>query len=210
MTSRKKTLVVKPSTPPTPNTLPWYRRVWVIVVSVATMAFTLGLNGPTLLQNIRLLPSEVEAAHDQFVGWLKEDVDWTGDWSTFPEGIVNIADMHLSDGVVLKISLHSNKGTLGGMVATRRICTSLLAFDFLLLRGSISGNTANVEVWDIVGGHERVFGSMKLVRENGIITIWPDKRGESWFPTGVRIGKHSNQSTENFMADYCNRRQPHH
>lgn len=207
MPRRKRPTAERPSAPPLRNTEPWYRRVWVIVVSVGTIAFTLGLNGPTLLQNIRQLPSEVEATRDQFVGWLKEDAAWTGDWSAFPEGIVNMADMRLSDGVDLKISLHSRNGALGGMVATRRICTSLPAFDFLLLRGSISGNTANVELWDIVGGHERVFETMKLVREDGVITVWPNKRGESWFPAGARIGKHPNQPAEDFMTDYCNRRQ---
>jgi len=110
------------------------------------------MNGPTLLQNIRKLPSEVETTHDQYVSWLKEDAEWTGDWSTFPEGIVDMADMRLSEGIDLKISLQAKNGELDGMIAAGKVCSNL-PFDFLLLRGSVSGTAADVEAWDIIGGH---------------------------------------------------------
>jgi hypothetical protein len=81
MARRKKYVpTAAPAPPATVRQEPWYKRTWVVVAAVGSAAFTLGMNGPTLLQNIRKLPSEVETTHDQFVSWLKEDAAWEGDW----------------------------------------------------------------------------------------------------------------------------------
>lgn len=198
-----------PSCPPTDDTpvtapIPLRKRVWVVATAVGAIAFTLGLNGPTLLQNIRKLPAELEMTRDQYLGWLKEDAAWTGHWSTFPEGVVDIADMKLSEGVDLKISLQAKNGEVGGTIASGTICSQLPIFDFLLLRGSVSGNVANMEVWDIIGGHARVFERFKLVRENDIITVLPDAGDRSWFTAGARLGRHPDED-ESFMQDFCKR-----
>jgi hypothetical protein len=196
---------VPPAPLPAQSKSPWYKRMWVIVVAVGTCAFTLGLNGPMLLQNIRALPGEVETTRDQFLSWLRKDAAWTGDWSTFPEGIVDMGDMRLTEGVDLKLSLQAKNGELGGMITSGKVCSNLPVFDFLLLRGTVSGNTASVEVWDIVGGHQRVFERLKLVREDTVITVQPDRGSASWFPPGARIGKHP-ETEEAFMSDFCKRR----
>ena len=223
MSRRKKSIAIRPSAPRPPATLPWYRRawstvlsvwakvragrwfwsiIWLIVVSVATILY----HAPTFLQNIRQLPTEAEATFNQFVGWWKEDSAWEGNWSAFPKGTVSMADMRLSEGVDLKISLYSKNGKLDGMIATHAICKALPVFDFLLLRGSASGKAADVEIFDFVDGREVVFGSVKLVREGDVITVLPDKGGELWLPSGVRIGKHpNNQPDDGFMFNYCNR-----
>lgn len=166
--------------------------------------FTLGLNGPMLLQNIRKLPAEVETTRDKYYGWLKNDADWTGDWSNFPEGIVDMGDMRLTEGVDLKISLQAKNGALEGMIASGKVCEKMPALDFLLLRGSVSGSTANLEVWDIIGGHQRVLEKLRLVREADVITVQPDLGTASWFPHSARIGKHPS-SDASFMSDICNR-----
>ena len=202
MARRKKYVPAAPPAPPSaPPKAPWYKRTWVIVAAVGSAAFTIGMNGPTLLQNIRKLPTEVETTHDQYVSWLKEDAEWAGDWSTFPEGIVDMADMRLSEGIDLKISLQAKNGELGGMIAAGKICSNV-PFDFLLLRGSVSGTAANVEVWDIIGGHQRVFERLKLVRDGNVITVHPLGGASSWFPQGARIGKHPD-ANEAFMNDFC-------
>lgn len=180
---------------------PWYKRTWVIVAAFGSVAFTLGMNGPTLLQNIRKLPTEVEATHDQYMSWLKEDAEWTGDWSNFPEGIADMADMRLSEGIDLKISLQAKNGKLDGMIAAGTVCSNV-PFDFLLLRGSVTGAAANVEVWDIIGGHQRVFEHLKLVRDGNVITVHPLRGATTWFPQGARIGKHPD-ANDAFMNGFC-------
>lgn len=202
MSSRKRSSATPPAPVPTQPKPPWYKRTWVVVVTVGSAAFTLGMNGPTLLQNMRKLPAEVEVTRDQYLSWLKEDAGWIGDWSTFPEGNVDIGDMRLSDGVDLKISLQAKNGELGGMIASGKVCSNIPFFDFLLLRGNVSGNTANLEVWDIVGGQRRVFEQLRLVREGNVIAVHPAAGEASWFPQGVRIGRHP-ETNEAFMNGFC-------
>lgn len=203
---RKKALAIPPGSPPVPPTAPWYKRTWVVAAAVGTAAFGLGMNGPTFLQNIRKLPTEFDATRDQYVSWLKEDAEWTGDWSTFPEGLVDMAGMRLSEGADLKISLQAKSGKLDGMIAVRKACEAI-PFDFLLLRGSISGATSNVEVWDVVGGRQVILGQLKLVRQGNVMTVIR-VGGASWIPRDATIGKHP-QTDEAFMSSFCKRaRQP--
>jgi hypothetical protein len=153
-----------------PPLAPFYKRTWVVVAAVGAATVGLGMNGPTLLQNIRKLPTEVEATRDQYVSLWRADAEWTGDWSTFPEGIVDMADQRLSEGGDLRISLQVRKGRLDGMIAIRKACEAI-PFDFLLLQGSVSGAAAKAEVWDIAGGHMTVLGHLTLVRQGKVMTV---------------------------------------
>lgn len=185
-------------------TAPWYKKVWFLVSGIAVVIFTLILNGPTILQNIRIMPAEIRTTLDQYLSWIHEDAEWTGQWSTFPQGIVDMEDMKLSDGVDLKLHLISENGELGGEISTEAICKKV-PFDFLMIRGKVNGRTARVTVWDIVGGRKVDFADIDLVRETDIITIKPVSGQVAWFPSGARVGKHPNLE-ERFMSDFCNRR----
>jgi hypothetical protein len=186
------------------STQPWYKKLWLVASAVGAVAFTLGLNGPTILQNLRKMPAEVSATSDQYFSWLKEDEKWTGNWSTFPEYIVNMEDMKLSENVDLKISLISTNGEIGGEVSTGEICKNVPYFDFLMLRGKVSGKTAHVIVWDIIGGKTVEFGELDLIREDDVITVKPLSGNTKWFPAGARIGMHPTPD-EGFLSNFCNR-----
>lgn len=208
MTSGRRPISVPKRDEPTASTAkPWYKQLWVIAVGSSSIAFAVGLNGANWLQGIRKIPAEVELTRDQFVGWLKDDAGWSGDWSSFPEGIVNMGDLRLTSGIDLQISLQAKNGQLGGVIASRKVCAEIPAFDFLLLRGQVSGSTATVEVWDVIGGESRVFERISLVRDHGVITVIPENGAKSWFPLNARIGKHP-QTDEEFMTGFCKRAAP--
>ncbi len=189
---------------PVPSKPPWYKRAWVVASAVGGIAFTLGMNGPTLLQNIRKLPSEVNATSEQYLSWIKEDEEWTGNWSTFPEGIVNMEDMKLSTGVDLRISLHSKNGEISGEISSGAICKGFPAFDFLLVRGNVSGNSAHLTVWEIIGGETKTFEEIELNRQEGVITVIPKAGASSWFTNRARLGKHP-ETDKDFLQNFCNR-----
>ena len=151
------------------------------------------------------MPTEISATSDQYLSWRKEDEKWTGDWSTFPEGIVDMADMNLSDGVDLKMSLVSKSGDIGGEISTGTICKRVPHFDFLMIKGKVSGNTARIAVWDIIGGKAVTFADLDLVRKDDVITVKPVSGNGDWFPSGARIGKHPDTDKQ-FLANFCNRR----
>lgn len=186
----------------TPPSVPWYKRMWVIVAGAVSVAFTVGLNGPTLLENARKLPAEIEKTWAQYASWRHDDEAWTGDWSTFPEGILDVTDMRLSEGVDLKISLWAEGGEIGGVIAAGTIC-SALPYDYLQLQGRVSGNIAQLEVWDILQGRRVVFDHLKLLREGDVITVHP-AAGSDWFPANARIGRHP-VPDEAFVSHFCKR-----
>jgi len=169
--------------------LPWYKRVWVVVSATGIVVSTIFLKGPSLLQNARILPTEIRQTTSQFLSWYKDDGDWTGHWSSFPEGIVNMEDMHLSD-VDMQITIWAKEGSIDGTIATKSICNSIPMLNYILLSGEVSGTTANLNAWDIVQGHKIDFAQIRLVRDGDEITVTPVNGRKEWFPATARLGKH--------------------
>jgi hypothetical protein len=141
-----------------------------------------------MLQNARILPGEVRETAAQYQSWVKEDAAWTGHWSSFPEGIVDMADMHLSD-VDMQIVIWASQGDIDGTIATKRICKANPMLNYVLLRGEVSGNVAHVVAWDIVRGHKTDFAELELVRDGDVVTVTPISGRVDWFPNVARLGK---------------------
>ena len=205
----KRTRKTRPAPKPAEPTQPqpsqaWYKKVWFVSSTVGAAALTVALNVPTVLQNFRKIPAEISATLDQYLSWIKEDEKWTGDWSTFPEGIVNMADMNLSEGVDLKMSIISKNGDIGGEISAGSICKNVLHFDFLMIRGRVSGSTARITVWDIIGGKTVTFADLELLRKDDVITVKSVSGNSDWFPSGARLGKHP-ESDKELMANFCTR-----
>lgn len=146
-----------------------------------------------MLQNARILPTEVRDTVAQYRSWVKEDDAWTGHWSSFPEGIVDMADMHLSD-VDMQIVIWASQGDIDGTIATKSICKSIPLVNYVLLRGEVSGNVARVVAWDIVSGHKSDFAELELVRDGDVVTVTPISGRVEWFPKFARLGKAPDES----------------
>lgn len=172
--------------------VPWYKRVWFVISATSVVVSAILLKSPTLLQNARILPSEVRQTASQFQSWIKEDVAWTGHWSSSPEGIVDIADMRLSN-VDMQITIWASQGNIDGTIATKNICRSIPTLNYVLLRGEVSGNTAHVTAWDIVQGHKTDFAQLRLVRDGDVITVTPSFGHKDWFPEIARLGRHPDE-----------------
>jgi hypothetical protein len=69
-----------------------------------------------------------------------------------------------------------------------RVCG--VSFDYLLLSGSVSGDTADVMVWDLRDGHKLRFAQLTLSRDSDVLTIRPTLDPATLFPSEVRIGRH--------------------
>ena len=116
-----------------------------------------------------------------------------------------MADMHLSN-VDMQITIWASQGDIDGTIATKSICRSIPLVNYVLLRGEVSGNTANVTAWDIVGGHKIDFADLTLVRDGDVITVTPTSGRTSWFPTTARLGRHPDENAKQPEPDqtFCN------
>lgn len=172
---------------------PWYKQLWFVISATAVVVSTILLNGPAMLQNARILPKEVIETKRQFKSWVKEDEEWTGHWSSFPEGIVNMEDLGLSD-VDMEITIWASEGYIDGTIATKKICKSIPVFNYILLRGEVNGSTAHVIAWDVIQGHKTDFAELSLQREGEVLTVIPVSGQVAWFPESARLGRTPRES----------------
>jgi hypothetical protein len=85
--------------------VPWYEHQfskslkagWIVLCTVIAAVGAIILKGPEVFDNLQKLPADISSVSDKFESWWYENADWTGNWSSFPEGIVDMGDMHLSD-----------------------------------------------------------------------------------------------------------------
>lgn len=167
---------------------PWYKQLWFVISATAVVVSAILLNGPAMLQSARILPKEVIETKRQFKSWVKEDEEWTGHWSSFPEGIGDMKDLNLSD-VDMQITIWASEGYIDGTIATKKICRSIPIFNYILLRGEVSGDSAHVIAWDIIQGHKTDFAELKLQRDGEVLTVTPVSGQVMWFSESARLGR---------------------
>jgi hypothetical protein len=170
---------------------PFFKKAWFVLGVVGTIIsaiFTFLLNAPTILENIRNLPTQIGTTYDQYLSWVYEDAEWTGNWSSYPEGAVDMADLKLSN-TDMKITIWAAQGAIDGTIVTGEICKAV-PFDFVLLRGEVSGNRAEVFAFDIIAGEHRDFAKLELVRTGDVMTVTPTDGMKQWFPSEARLGRH--------------------
>ena len=121
---------------------PFYKKPWVVLLgSAIAVVFTFLLNAPTFFQNLRGLPEEIHKTNSELLSWAKEDAEWTGLWSSSSEGFVDGGDLILSDADI-QITIWSKEGKIHGTIATGEICKVLPVFNYVLLNGEVTGDTA--------------------------------------------------------------------
>jgi hypothetical protein len=176
-----------------------------VVVGGAIGAFLLNVN--PILTNVRQLPAEVRMTGDQFSSWYHQDSDWSGRWTSSPEGYVDAAAMRLSDEAV-EIELAVENGLIDGTIATRQICDAI-PFDFLLLRGRVNATrtTASVVVWDTFQGRNQDIAALTLKRDGAVITVVPKAGAVGLFPAQSRIALDPTGSPASFNCDRTQQQQ---
>lgn len=193
---------VRPTPAPTETPKPLWSRPWVIFAAAVTSLATVLTGVGTILAQSRSLPSEWQKTYDQVTSWYYEDSQWTGRWSNNPEAYVDEADMDLSkDPIELEIVVKN--GLIDGTIATKGICDRTPFAQFLLLRGDVSwGGTANVEVWDVIGGHQVDFGVLKLERDGETMEVIFEEGAKDLFLARAKIARASKQATSD-RSEFC-------
>jgi hypothetical protein len=167
----------------------WLKRVaWAAgLPAVGAIVSAVVLNPTNLFAGLRALPGEVQVTTDQFWGWYHLDAAWTGHWTNKPEGYVDAGDMHLS-AEDIGIQLTVKNGKVEGTISTKSICRSTPFYQFLLVRGDVSGSTdATIVVWDTFQGHNVDIAELELKREGVTMTVVPKQGMVHLFPQEARL-----------------------
>lgn len=190
-----------PVKPPRPSSdarvsAPWNKRVWILVSFIGAGMYGLLANGPTLLANAEKIPAEIERVSDRFFAWYYEDDAWEGLWSSNPEGYVDFEDMQLSADSDVRLHLLAEHGRIGGEISTKSTCQVVPMFDYLLLEGTISGDTATITAFDFIGGERKDFFQFTAKRDGVVILVALKEGAQEWLPTPIRIGLHPDREGE--------------
>lgn len=191
MAPRKKAKPTQVSAP-TPTSLvpatPIWKKPWLwFVGSVAALALML-TNINSILSNARALPGEWRKTSDQFFEWYGEYEAWKGHWTNYPEGLVDMAELNLSNED-FRINIdESDDGRIAGTIETKGICEKIPIFEELLMDGSISSSRrATIEAFDYIGGYRRVFATLNLRRDGLVMTVTPRTDPAGLFREETRI-----------------------
>lgn len=144
---------------------------------------------PTIITNLENLPADVSRLATKYLSWYHDDAAWTGFWSEYPEGYVDLEKMNLSD-VKLGIDITSTSGEIDGMIGTKEICNLPSLAGFLLIDGKVSGNKAVITAFDYIGGKRQDFTKLTLRRDGIIMAVEPIDGIKNFFPREAKIGRH--------------------
>jgi hypothetical protein len=136
--------------------------------------------------------------------WYYDDKAWTGVWSARPEGYVDSGDMKLSD-TDLMLNLIVDHGKVGGDLSTKAICKINPMFDYLMLEGDISGDTATITAFDFIGGKRENFFRFTAKREGVVMNVELKEGFIDWIPRPVRIARHPDEGEDPYanMPGLC-------
>jgi hypothetical protein len=165
-----------------------WKKPWLwFLGTIAALALLL-TNINSILSNVRALPGEAGKTSEQFSEWYGEYDSWKGHWTNFPEGLVDMAELNLSQED-FRIDINETKdGTIVGTIETKGICEKTPLFEEFLIEGSISSaSKARINVFDYIDGHRRVFAKLTLRRDGNVITVIPDVDPMGVFAAETRI-----------------------
>lgn len=168
------------------------KRWWPAITVIVGVPWAIATQGPKVLEYVPKVPPLYQQARDTILSWYYDDVEWSGLWSSFPEGTVDMEDMQLSD-TDLKMVMQSKNGEIEGAITTKLICHDIPFNDYVLLRGHVSmfNKSAEIVAWDLVLGHKTDFALLNLkLSDDLVVTVTPVDGLKKWFPSSVRIGKH--------------------
>ena len=150
--------------------------VKIVVVSVASIGVIAGA-----LFAILEFPAKFNSYHSGFPltreFWLHAH-QWTGMYSSFPEGVVNMEDLNLSSNsdVVLELEYIEDLHEVVGVIHSGGNSGKGIHYSSLSLTGAPgywARNTLKLDVSHIVAGRLSVIDRLRIERENpgGIITV---------------------------------------
>ena len=175
------------------------KRVTAIFKLVKAILIFLGITG-----GILVLPEQLNRFIDECPvlreRWLNA-TQWTGMYSSFPERLVNMAELDLSWESDVTISLNYSEEThsVDGYIHSDTFCEMGLLYRNVLLVGSPSiwaPNRLNMDAYKIAGGHTVILGKIRIDRGGGIIAVTSIENTGGLFEDTLRLAADSELKEE--------------
>ena len=109
--------------------------------------------------------------------WLNA-TQWTGMYSSYPEGVVNMAELDLSheSDVIISLNYSDKQHSIDGYIHSDTFCKRGLVYRNVLLEGSPdiwAPNRLDLDAFEFVGGRTIILDKIRIDRDGpqGIITV---------------------------------------
>lgn len=173
---------------------PWYKKTWVILVSIFSLLSFVLISGPTAIDNVQILPGKIKTAYASFKVWYHTDHIWTGQWTN--EGDL---DPRFQPEIHIQLNIDVYDDAVSGSIISSEIPSNHPLSKGLLIRGEkVDDNNIRINVFDFIHGTETNFGNIeaKIIRTDDsqiihIKTIWQAMR---LFPAESTLWRVNNES----------------
>lgn len=156
---------------------------------------------PAFFKGLNDTPSEFSKTKNSFLSWFKEDDAWVGMWSSFPEGVVDMASMNLTDSDFI-FYIENSQGEMGGYFTSQTVCKiAPLSFGILMLDGKASASKATAEVFDIVQGRRLHIANFSFSRDGNVLTVKQIDGVAPLIEAPLRLGKHPSPEESTSTVD---------
>jgi len=102
----------------------------------------------------------------------------------------------------MALALQASGNIIDGGMAEKKLCGIFPPQDFKLVRGTIShfGNSAEIQIFEHVGGHTKVYAEFNLHHDGLVLEITP-KRNSRWFGREtIRLIQHPESTIDSGFA----------
>lgn len=175
-----------------------------LVSTIFAGLFAFIVHNDDFSRGLNRLPANMMGVLGNSLSWYFKDDHWSGHWSNYPEGISNIEEMNLSK-TDIQIEIMNNRGMIDGMISSNEICKRFPISAFLLIKGEVGfyRTQADVEIYDIIDGKTAIFGKLKLIMDDGIMTVVPRGPIAKTMPRVFRIARNP-QADRQLHHEFCN------
>lgn len=131
---------------------------------------------------------------NSFLSWYYNDKEWEGTWSDNMEGYINIDDENPPENINpsntnMTLLIEVKNGQIDGAIVNRKICETLPILRFVMINGSVNGNTADVIAWNIIEGKRKEFARLKLQIDGARMIVKPTEGAMEWFPNETLVSR---------------------
>ncbi len=197
----------KPIQQPEKQETPWHKKAWAIITTLTVVVIFLILNLSTIIENSEKLPKDIDRGINSLLSWYYNDKEWEGAWSDNMEGFIILDDTTPSEDIPpptigMELIIEATNGNIDGAIVTNTICEKSPIIRYVMINGSVNGNTADLIAWDIIDGKRIDFGRLKLKMNDSSITVTPIEGAKEWFSSKETfIHKTATEINENSRFD---------
>ena len=156
-------------------------KIFLVTMPILAIVFSVSKDAQSIVREFLALPGQLNTFLDEYPTlrekWLNAQ-QWTGMYSSFPEGVMNLEDLDLSidSDVVLNLIYSEESHRIDGYIYSESFLGRGPLYPYLMLDGApntLRPNSLRLDVFDVIEGHCLIIDRLNIKREgpDGMIAV---------------------------------------